>query len=345
MTKKLLEPIKEFIWATRRFVRKYITRHLRFSHKIPVILRAFIYLSPALILLGVFTFYPIINSFFISFLSGYQVQIGEFNGFTLVGNYVFILRNSDFHKAILNTAIIVGISVPITILLSLLIAVALNSIKPLKGFFQTIFFLPYVTNTIALGLVFAYIFSGNRNTIISPAGLGLANIILKFFGLNPIAWIDVGGTYWTAMFVILVYTVWNGLAFKIIVFLSGIQGIDKQYYQAAQIDGASKSKAFGRITVPLLSPMIFYILVTSVIGAFKTYTSVVGIIGVSGRFTAVDGDAHDLRTIVFYIYDYLSLLGVTGSMSYAAAASIILFLIILVFTIIQLQVGKRRVHY
>jgi multiple sugar transport system permease protein len=220
----------------------------------------------------------------------------------------------------------------------------MNSIKPLKGFYQTIFFLPYVTNSIAIGLVFAYIFSGNVLTINNDALLGLANQIIKAFGGQPMAFIERGATYWSARTVILIYSVWSGLAFKIIVFLAGIQGIDKQYYQAAQIDGANKIRSFSRITVPLLSPMIFYILITSVIGAFKTYTSIVAIIGVSGRIQSPSGSL-DLRTIVFYIYYYLDRQAEDGYISLAAAASIIMFGFILIFTVVQLQVGKRRVHY
>lgn len=326
--------------------KEFLTRHrLGFIVNWPHWLKAIFYLAPAMIMLLVFTFYPIINSFMISFYTGYNIQTGEFDNFTLLGNYEHVVGQASFLQALQNTAIIVFISVPITILLSLFIAVALNSIKPLKGFYQTIFFLPYVTNTIAIGLVFAFMFSGNTNTIANPVGLGLANQVITWFGGQPIAWIATGATYWSAMSVILIYGVWNGLAFKIIVFLSGIQGIDKQYYQAAQIDGASRAKAFGRITVPMISPMIFYILITSVIGSFKTYSSVVAIIGVDGMITTGATGSLNMKTIVFYVYEYISLAANDGVMSYASAAAIVLFGIIFVFTMIQLQVGKRRVHY
>ena len=307
--------------------------------------KVLIYLSPAMILLLVFTFYPIINSFIISFYTGYNVQTGEFDGYTLIGNYYQVLvREEGFRQAVINTAYIVVITVPATVIISLFIAVALASIKPLKGFYQTIFFLPYITNTIAIGLVFAYIFSGNPRTV--QHTLGLMNQIIVWFGGQPVIWLGAGGaTYWSAMSVILIYTIWNGLAFKIIVFLSGIQNIDKQYYQAAQIDGASKSKQLRRITVPLISPMIFYIMITSVIGGFKTYTSVVAIINQEGVIPTGATGPINLKTIVFYVYDFIGEAGSDGMMSYASAAAIILFAIILVFTVIQLQVGKRRVHY
>lgn len=347
------DKIKDFIWKFSNKIQRVNDRmenvlkekRMGFLVKWPTWLKASLYLAPALILLGVFTFFPIFNSFFLSFLTGFQIQTGEFDNFTFIGNYAQVLAHANFKQAVINTSIIVIVSVPITILISLFIAVALNSVKSFRNFFQTIFFLPYVTNTIAIGLVFAFVFSGNALTIANPVGLGLANQIITMFGGEPVPWIASGATYWSAMSVILIYSVWNGLAFKIIVFLAGIQGIDKQYYQSAQIDGASRFKSFSRITVPLISPMIFYILITSVIGSFKTFTSVVAIINREGVITTGRDGVINLKTIVFHIYDYIGAAALDGMMSYASAAAIILFGIILVFTILQLQVGKRRVHY
>lgn len=336
--------VRNFFQTVGETIKKGLSKiGLGFLFKLPPFVRAMIYLAPALAILGVFTFYPIFNSVFISFLKDYNMFTGEVSGFTLLDNYLVILKHQAFAQSVINTAVIAFISVPLTIIISLAVSVALAAIKPLKGLFQTVYFLPYVTNSIALGLVFAYMFSGNANTINTQ--LSLSNAILKGIGLQPIAWLGIGATYWSAMSVILLYTIWNGLAFKIIVFLTGIQSIDKQYYQAAQIDGASKYKTFRRVTVPLISPMIFYILITSLIGSFKTYSSVVAIIGATGRITSGKHGPLDMRTIVFYIYDFLQNAGQPGNMSLAAAASIILFIIILFFTVIQLQVGKRRVHY
>jgi multiple sugar transport system permease protein len=349
--KLALERVKDFFWETRRrihnlavkIVEKLKKAHLAFH--IPQWLTAIICLAPALTVIGIFTLYPIVNSFLVSFYDNYNIYSGEIDGYTLIGNYVHIFQRAGLVSAISNTALIVVISVPLTIILGLAIAACLNAIKPLRGFFQTIFFLPYVTNTIAIGLVFAFLF-------LSPGGAGgttgLVNSALSALGVKPVAWLGIGATYASALTVILVYTVWNGLAFKIIVFLAGIQGIDKQYYDAASIDGASKMKTFSRITVPLISPMIFYILITSVIGAFKTYSSIVAIIGEKG---VLPNGAHgevNLKTIVFYIYDYLQQptgLDGKGQMGYASAAAIILFGIILVFTIIQMAFSKKRVHY
>lgn len=336
--------IRNFFQSVKEGIKKGLTKiGLGFIFRLPPFLRALIYLAPALIILGIFTFYPIFNSIFISFLLEYNIYTGEIAGYTLFDNYMTILSHSDFYQAVINTAAIALISVPVTILVSLAISVALAAIKPLKGLFQTIYFLPYVTNSIALGLVFAYMFSGNINTMHTQ--VSLVNSIFMGLGLNPVPWLGIGATYWSAMSVILVYTIWNGLAFKIIVFLTGIQSIDKQYYQAAQIDGATKYKTFRRVTVPLISPMIFYILITSLIGAFKTYSSIVAIVGVSGRITSGATGQVDMRTIVFYVYHFLDNPGQPGNLSFAAAASIILFIIILLLTVVQLQVGKRRVHY
>lgn len=342
--------IRELKWSIRSKTHHMAVRlndflekhHLRFFAHMPGWFKAIFFLLPALLVLGVFTFYPIVNSFLVSFYSGYNIVTGEFDGFTIIGNYVTVLSESGFRQAVLNTGIIVFVSVPIAIVAALFIAVAMNSIKPLKGFFQNIFFLPYVTNSIAIGLVFAFMFKGNSNDLLN---LGLANQVVSWFGGSPVPWVGVGATYWSAMFVILIHGVWAGLAFKIIVFLSSIQGIDKQYYQAAQIDGASRSKSFRRITVPLISPMIFYILVTSIIGTFKTYSSIVAIINTSGVITTGANGQVNLKTIVFFIYEYLQETGRNGALSEAAAAAIILFLIIMVFTVIQLRVSKKRVHY
>ncbi len=350
---KRTNPVKTFFkdlgWAIKqgaRAINRFLERFLPFLTHWPHWLKAALFLVPALTLLGIFTFYPIINSFMVSFYSGYGYDFSEqqwlYDSITLYDNYLYVLLHENFGQAVLNTVYIVVITVPISVFVALLIAVAMAGIKSLKGFYQSIFFLPYVTNSIALGLVFAFMFKGNQNDL---EHLGLVNLILSWFGVDPIVWLGAGARYITALAVILIYSIWNGLAFKIIVFLAGIQGIDKQYYQAAQIDGATKTKTFLKITVPMISPMIFYILITSVIGSFKTYSSIVAIVGVSGRIASgIDGNIN-LQTIVFYIYAFLEYATTPGYLSYAAAASIILFGIILVFTLVQFWVGKKRVHY
>ncbi|NLN51134.1 MAG: ABC transporter permease subunit [Acholeplasmataceae bacterium] len=301
-------------------------------------LQALLYLTPVLIFLSIFTFYPIINALRLVVYENYDDRTGIYSGFTLFGNFKKVLTDANFivpgkyvkSSAMINTLLIVGITVPVTIAISLLISVFLNSIKPLSNLFQTVFFLPYITNTIAVGLIFAYMFQTDG---------GLFNRFLEIFNIDGGRWVQHGAPYWKAMFVLMLFATWNGLAFKIMVFLSAIQGIDKQYYQAASIDATPRFKQFRRITAPLISPTILYIVITSVIGAFKTYSSVIAIFGNRGRPPGAD---YHLKTIVFYIYDYFDH---SGKMPEAAAASIVLFGIILVMTLFQMQVSKKRVHY
>jgi multiple sugar transport system permease protein len=297
--------------------------------------RAWLYLAPALILLSVFTFYPLFNSFYLAFLVKYNYLTKEFVDYTLIGNFEKVLTDKMFWQAMKNTFVIVFVSVPISVLVALFISVALNSIKKLQGAFQTIFFLPYVTNAIAVGMAFAFLFNTDY---------GLINQFLGWFGIDPLAFVDSNATWGTAMAALLVYTVWGGLAFKIMVFLSGLQSIDKQYYDAAKIDATPRSRVFRRITVPLLSPMIAYITITSFIGAFKAYRTVVGMFGVDMIPPGHLGSETSLITIVGYIYRTLYNLS-PGAVSIAAATAIILFVMTLFFTMIQMWVSKKRVHF
>lgn len=298
-------------------------------------LKAFLCLLPAMIILAVFSFWPIIYSFAMSFMSGWNIILGEgivFSGLTL-SYYQGVLRDPVFYAALRNTAILVVVSVPLSIVIALGISVALNSIKRLQGFFQTIFFLPYVTNTIALGMVFSLLFRRDN---------GLINALLNLVGLTPVNWKFTGATYGAALTVLLTYTIWNALAFKILIFMSGLQSVDKQYYQAAQVDATPRWRVFWRITVPMISPMIAYVTITSFIGAFKSYTSVIAIF--NGNF-GPPGNPNMLITLVGYIYQYLSSTASVTLYPRAAAASVVLLLIILFFTVIQLYISKKRVYY
>lgn len=289
--------------------------------------RAVVALLAPMGLLAVFTFWPIINAVRMAFMNGYTMVPGNFNGIG-IDNFIQIVSttgDSGFWASVLNTLIIVVITVPLTIIIGLVIAVGLNSIKKFQKLYQTIFFLPYVTNTIALGLVFSALFSRY-------------GIINSIFNTN-ISWVGSGATKFTALVVLTVYSVWNGLAFKIIVFLSGMQGIDKQYYQAAQIDGTSKLRTFTKITVPLLSPQIFYLLITSYIGAFKEYTSVVAIFGKNASSV---GARNNMATVVWYIYNKLKEGGDAGA---ASAGAVVLFVIIMIFTAINKYVSSKKVFY
>jgi len=269
------------------------------------------------------------------------------------GNYAKLFQpGNSFFKFLINTMVMTFVSVPISITLSILIAVALNSIKSLQKFFQTIFFLPYVTNTIAIGMVFSIMFE-SRQGLVNSIFESLGGSSVNWLGGNPNAILlgtDVfkdtffGAQWFTSLIVLLVYIVWNSLPFKILILLSALQSIDKQYYQAAQIDGTSKFRIFSKITVPLLSPQIFYLLITSFIGAFKEYTSVVAIFGASAQSI---GQENNMATVVWYIYSYIKGSNATshGAMGYAAAGAVILFIIIMIFTGIQNLISKKKVHF
>ena len=306
--------------------------------------KAWLYLAPAIALLLVFTVWPIVNTVRMAFLENYSGlkaaggQVFEFG----LGNFIKVVKYQRFVNCLKNTVLLCLWTVPISTLLALLIAVALNSIKPLQKFLQTIFFLPYVTNSIAIGMVFAAMFNvvgsfyGTENEIVVTAGI--INNIIEFFGGSHINWINAGSTYEANMFVMIVYIVWNALPFKILVLLGGLQSINKQYYDAARVDGTPRRRVFTRITVPLLSPMLAYVIITGFIGGFKEYTSIVGIFG---EKMGPPDDAGRLNTMVGFIYDSLE----TNSQGRASAAALILFGIILVVTMINTQVSKKRVHY
>ncbi len=304
--------------------------------------KAWLYLAPVIILVVIFLLYPLINTIFISVTKNYNYTTGKYDGFTLE-NFGIILHMIPYQSssgpawetsftsnAIPNTFIITFVTVPVSILLALIISVALNSIKAFQKFLQTVFFLPYVTNSIAIGMVFSVLFDD----------AGLINYIfnLQHAGANggPMQWIYNTPTS-VAMVPLCLFIVWNSIPFKILILLSGLQGIDKQYYQAAQIDAAPKWKVFGRITVPLLSPQILYLMITSFIGAFKEYNSIVSIFGKKGETLA---GQKNMYTVVFYVYDNIS-----SNTSFAAAAAVFLFIIILIFTFIQFWASSKRVHY
>ncbi|MFP4077505.1 MAG: carbohydrate ABC transporter permease [Candidatus Izemoplasmataceae bacterium] len=295
--------------------------------------KAWFYLAPALVLLTIFIFYPIVNAFFLSFVKDYNYLLGTHDGFTFIGNFRNAMADNNFGQAFLNTGIITFGAVPLSVIISLLISAWLNGIKRLQGFFQTVFFLPYVTNAIAVGMAFAFLF--NRD-------YGLINLFLGWFGVDPINWVNTGATWGNAMISLIIYIVWLDLAFKILVFLSGLQGIDKQYYDAARVDSASRQRIFRRITVPLLSPMIMYITVTSFIGAFKAYTQVIGMFG---QRLGPPGNDKSLITIVALVYEGIDNAANPGALSEAAATALVLFAVTLVFTLVNFQVSKKRVHY
>ena len=297
-----------------------------------------------IVLLLVFTVWPIFNTVRMAFLENYKsLEAARGVTFTFgIGNFVKVLEYKRFLQCLKNTILLCVTTVPISTILALLIAVALNSIKPLQKLLQTIFFLPYVTNSIAIGMVFAAMFNivgsfyGTENEIIVTAGI--INNVIEFFGGEHVNWINYGSTYTANMFVMVVYIVWNALPFKILVLLGGLQSINRQYYDAAKVDSTPRRRVFTHITVPLLSPMLAYVIITGFIGGFKEYTSIVGIFG---ELMGPPDDAGRLNTMVGFIYDALE----SNSQGRASAAALILFLIILAVTLVNNWVSKKRVHY
>ncbi|MCI8355934.1 MAG: sugar ABC transporter permease [Lachnospiraceae bacterium] len=290
-------------------------------------LKAWLYLLPAILFLGIFMVYPLIDVFVYSFEEGYNSASQTYFGVGLY-NYSYVLHDPYFLQAVKNTFILVIITVPLSTGIALLISVGLNSIKPLRNLFQTVYFLPYVTNTLAVGLVFMILF---KKTAYSD---GLINLLINWFGGKSVDFID--GPYWAKMFVLCFYTIWVVMPFKILILTSALSSVDQMYYNAAKVDGTSRFRTFVRITLPMISPMIFYLVITGFIGAFKAYSDVVALFG-------TNLNAAEMNTIVGYVYDMLY--GDSGGYpSYASAAAILLFAIVLTITCINLLVrGKRRI--
>lgn len=291
-------------------------------------LKAWLYLAPALFFVGAFMIYPFIDVFIYSVEENFSSVTQIYTGIGFA-NYVYVFNDYHFIDALKNTFIIVIITVPLSTIIALLIAAGLNAIKPLQKVFQTIFFLPYVTNALAVGLVFMIMFD------LTPDTIGLVNSMLSIFGIDPIDWLN--GSYISKMFVLCFYIVWNVMPFKILVFVGALQSVKKELYDAAKVDGTSKFRTFTKITVPMISPMISYLIITGFIGAFKEYSNAVGIFGEDLNF-------YGMNTIVGCVYDYLY--DATGGYpSRAAAAAIVLFGIIMAITTVNLFVSKKHVHY
>lgn len=332
--------------STRKLLKTKISKHA-----LPEWAKGWIALIPALIFLVMFMLYPILNTFVMSFVNNFYWVGNSGSSFVLVNyfaalnnprggvevswgiaNYINVFNDPDFRHALVNTGLIVIVEVPLTIIISLLIAVSLNSIKFLQGFYQTVFFLPYVTNAIALGMVF--------NAMFGASSGGLINAI---FHMGAHDWVGITANRWSMFVVLVVYAIWNGLAFKILVFMSGLAAIDKQYYDAARIDGSNKVTIFRKVTVPLLSPQILYITITSFIGACKSYSQVIAIFGKGNQnFGGVDGT--EWITVVGYVVRLINSTN-DSAQGRGAAGCVILLIIVLLITLAQNAVSKNRVHY
>lgn len=291
-------------------------------------LKGWLYLLPAILFLGAFMVYPLIDVFVYSLEEGYNSASQSFSGVGLY-NYRYVLRDPYFLQALKNTFLMVVVTVPLSTGLALLISVGLSSIKRLRELYQTVYFLPYVTNTLAVGLVFMILF---RKT---PYSDGLMNALLSGFGLGPVDFID--GPYAAKLFVLCFYTIWVVLPFKILILTGALASVDQTYYNAAKVDGTPRWRIFTKITLPMISPTVFYLVITGFIGAFKAYSDAVALFG-------TNLNAAGMNTIVGYIYDMLY--GDSGGYpSYASAAAIVLFAIVLTITCINLLVSRKHVHY
>jgi len=287
-------------------------------------LKAWLYLLPAIAFLGAFMVYPLIDVIIYSIEEGYNSASQSFFGYGFY-NFSFVLRDTYFLQAVKNTFLLVIVTVPASTILALLISLALSKITKLQELFQTIYFLPYVTNTLAVGLVFMILF---KKTEYSE---GLVNLMLKLLGMNTVDFIE--GPYWAKMLVLCVYTIWIVMPFKILILTSALASVNKDYYRVAKLDGTRPSRIFFRITLPMISPMIFYLVITGFIGAFKAYSDAVAIFG-TGLNEA------GMNTIVGYVYDMLY--GKSGGFpSYASAAALILFVIVMTITVINLLVSRK----
>ena len=294
-------------------------------------LKAWLYLLPAIVLLGVFMIYPLVDVLIYSLEENFNTATQTYTGVG-IENYAHVFNDAEFFSALKNTFIMVIITVPLSTLIALGLAVGLNAINPLKKVFQTIFFVPYVTNTLAVGLVFMLVFAYNP-----PSNYGLFNTFLSWFRIPAVDWISADAPYAAKMFVLCFYVIWTVMPFKVIVLIGALQGVNKDYYKAAAIDGASRYRKFSKITVPMISPMISYLVITGFIGAFKEYNNAVALFG-------SDLTKAGMNTIVGYVYT--NIYSDTGGYpSYAAAAAIALFMIVLAITAINLVVSKKKVYY
>ena len=291
-------------------------------------MKGWLYLLPAILFLGCFMVYPLIDVLVYSFEEGYNSASQTYTGIGLY-NYSYVLRDPYFLQAVRNTFLLVIITVPLSTGIALLISLGLNAIKPLRNLFQTVYFLPYVTNTLAVGLVFMILFKQTAYTD------GMANLVLAWFGKGPVDFID--GPYWAKMFVLCFYTVWVVMPFKILILTSALASVNPEYYSAAKMDATRSFRVFYKITLPMISPMIFYLVITGFIGAFKAYSDAVALFG-------TDLNAAGMNTIVGYVYDMLY--GNSGGYpSFASAAALILFAIVLTITVINLMISNKKVHY
>lgn len=278
--------------------------------------KAWLFLLPSLGLILLFNVYPLFRSLFMSFQKGSLIN-QQYAG---IENYQRVLSDPVFLRALRNTALYAFTVVPIALVIGLAIAWIIFEKVKHKSFFETIFFMPYVTSTIAIGIVFRYFFNGSY---------GIINFILGLFGIPAVNWLD---SIQMSMPTLIIFGIWNSLAFNIIILLAGLRNIDSEHYKIAKMFGADNWEIFLRITFPQLLPTIAFLLTVNLIGAFKVYNEVYAL------FRGTAGIANSATTAVYYIYDKFHVAGRPGI---AMAATVILFIIILVVTFLQNKLLKK----
>ncbi|WP_455491400.1 carbohydrate ABC transporter permease [Granulicatella sp.] len=278
--------------------------------------KAWLFLLPSLGVILLFNIYPLIRSFWMSFQKGSLLKLQ----YTGLSNYQKVLADPVFHKALMNTALYAFVVVPVALCISVVIAWIIFEKVKHKSVFETIFFMPYVTSTIAIGIVFRYFFNGSY---------GLINFLLGLVGIPAVNWLDNVNM---SMPTLIIFGIWTGLAFNIIILLAGLRNIDPEHFKIAKMFGATEKEIFWRITFPQLVPTIAFLSTVNLIGAFKVYTQVYALFG------GTPGVANSATTAVYYIYDKFHVAGRPGI---AMAATVILFVIILIATFFQNKFLRR----
>ncbi len=325
-------------------------------------LKPYLYILPAAIIIFAFRVVPIFISFLVSF---FRWSITGVQEFIFLKNYIELFSDFEFWKSLLNTFNLVILVIPLTMIFSLIFATLLNGIKRFRGFFRTLYFIPMVTSLVAVSIVWKIIFT---------PGNGLANHFLTFLGFNPLAWLaesrGIFDIFFTnlgldfnsfiigisslfniseniiyslfggpslALFCIIIVCIWKSVGYCTIIYLTGIQNIPQVYYEAAEIDGASKLRQFFGITIPLISPTTFYILLTTTITTFQVFSQIYLMTG-----PPVGGPLGTTKVIVYYIFD--KGFGESQNLSFASAVALILFIIIYTITAL-LKKLEKKVHY
>ena len=278
--------------------------------------RGWLFLAPALIFITIFNVTPLIRTFVIAFQKG-TLNNPEFAG---ISNFQRVLTDPVFHRAIRNTALYAFVVVPVGMIISLFIAMSIHKRMKLKKVWESIFFLPYLTSMIAIGIVFRFLFNQDY---------GLINYLLGLFGVSNINWLNSPEM---SMTTVIIFGIWMGLAFNIIILLTGLRNIDDSYYKVADMFGATKREQFFRITLPQLIPTITFLLLMNFISAFKIYGQVFSL------FNGRPGVANSATTGVFYIFTEFY---TNNNYGKGMAAAVILFVVILIFTLIQRLIMKK----